>query len=65
MSVISSSEQYLREKQVRERYRIAKSTLWRWSGDPHSAFPRPLKLGPKVSAWSLSSLEAYERGLTK
>jgi predicted DNA-binding transcriptional regulator AlpA len=56
-------EQYLREKQVRARYCIAKSTLWRWAKDEKSGFPRPIKLGPKVSAWSLSSLEAYERGL--
>jgi prophage regulatory protein len=65
MILISSSEQYLREKQVRERYHIAKSTLWRWASDDQSTFPRPVKLGPKVSAWSLSSLEAYERELTK
>lgn len=40
------------------RLPIHRNTLWRWvaSGE----FPTPIKLGPNITAWRLSDIEAWE-----
>lgn len=54
----SAVSTFLSVEQVAIRYNVSKDTIWRWrrEGD----FPKPIRLGPKVSRWRLSDLETYE-----
>ncbi|MCL2829596.1 MAG: AlpA family phage regulatory protein [Betaproteobacteria bacterium] len=45
---------YLRRKEVLQRFRLSNSTLYRLIGD--GLFPRPVKLGERISAWDESEL---------
>lgn len=51
---------YLSDKQVGERYGASRWTPWRWAKDPSTGFPQPVKLGPGMTRWRLSDLEAWE-----
>ena len=52
---------YFTDKQVAERFGVARETIWRWrdKGD----FPKPYKLGPNMTRWRLSDLEEWEASL--
>lgn len=50
---------YLTASQVRTRYQISASTLWRWEQDPDLAFPKPMRIGKK-KLYSLMAVEAWE-----
>lgn len=39
---------------------ISRSTLWAWVKDGH--FPKPEKLGPRVTVWRRSAVEDFIRG---
>lgn len=52
-------EIYLPGKEVRERYGIGHTTIYDWI--KKTDFPKPYKLGPKLSRWRLSELEAWEQ----
>jgi len=52
-------EAFLSVKKVEKRYGISDSTLYQWSKS--GMFPKPYKLGPKLSRWKLSELEAWEQ----
>lgn len=47
----------LSPRQVQKRLSIPQSTLYRWisNGD----FPKPIKIGPRRTAFSLSSIEIW------
>lgn len=51
-------EIYLPRKAVRERYSIGHTTLYDWTSE--TDFPKPYKLGRKLTYWKLSELEAWE-----
>lgn len=36
---------------------VAHSTLWQWVKD--GRFPKPVKLGPRTTAWDVSTLRDY------
>ena len=50
---------YLRRPAVCERYDVACSTLYHWMAN--GRFPKPVRLGLRVVAWSIEDLEAWER----
>ena len=50
---------YLRRKAVCARYNFANSTLYVWI--KQGLFPAPVKLGPRMVAWSIEELEEWER----
>ena len=50
---------YLPGKKVRQRYDIGHTTLYDWV--KKTDFPKPYKLGPKLSRWKLSELEEWEK----
>lgn len=56
---IPSSNRFLRVSEVSERYGASVNTIWRWA-KRHPDFPKPVKLGPGITAWRLSDLEAFE-----
>ena len=45
---------FLREKQVLNLLPIGRSTLW--AGVKSGRFPRPVKLGPRTTAWRASDI---------
>ena len=51
---------YLRLADMRARYRVSGSTIWKWAADPRSGFPKPIKLGANTTVWRLSDLLKWE-----
>lgn len=51
---------YLTSQQVRERYQIGNTTLYRWINDEQTSFPKAHQLGPRCVRWLKSELEAWE-----
>ena len=50
---------YLSDRQVAERYGIARQTVWAWlRKDPD--FPRPIMLSPGCTRWKSAELDAWE-----
>lgn len=50
---------FLSDRQVAERYGVARGTPWRWTkSDP--TFPSPVELSPGCTRWNLRDLEAWE-----
>lgn len=50
---------YLPDTQLAARYRVHRSTPWRWvKTDP--TFPKPVTLTPGCTRWKLADLEAWE-----
>lgn len=47
---------YIRLKQLLELYPVSKSTLY--AKIAKGEFPRPIKLGPRISAWSVADITA-------
>lgn len=52
---------YPTDRQVAERFGVARETIWRWRAK--GEFPRPYKLGPNMTRWRLSDIEAWESSL--
>ena len=50
---------YLSDKQVAERYGVARVTPWRWA-KTGSTFPRPVELSPGCTRWNLDELIVWE-----
>jgi len=58
MSAATSQDQALRPPQAAEKLGIALSTLWlKAKNEPD--FPKPFKLGPRITVWSRQSLDDY------
>jgi prophage regulatory protein len=50
---------YLSDKQVADRYSIARQTVWSWlRNDPD--FPKPIMLSAGCTRWKLAEIEAWE-----
>jgi predicted DNA-binding transcriptional regulator AlpA len=49
---------YLTDKQVADRFGVARSTPWRWA--ERGTFPKPVKLSPGCTRWRLLDVEAWE-----
>jgi predicted DNA-binding transcriptional regulator AlpA len=41
---------------------ISLATLWRWSKDPASNFPKPIKLNKGTTVWDASEIDEFIRG---
>jgi predicted DNA-binding transcriptional regulator AlpA len=53
---------FLTVGQTAGRLNVSKSTIWRWA-QTRPDFPGPIKLGPGITRWSLSDIEAFETNL--
>lgn len=38
---------------------ISSATLWRWSKDPNSKFPKPIKLNSGTTVWDADEIDAF------
>jgi prophage regulatory protein len=52
------SDTYLSDKQVAERYKVGRSTIWRWIQE--QKFPKPIKFSQGCSRFKLSLIEKWE-----
>lgn len=53
------TDTYISDLQISARYRVHRSTPWRWANtDP--SFPKPVKLSPGCTRWNLAELERWE-----
>ncbi len=54
---------FLRANAVALRYDTTASTIWRWSRVArfaHLNFPKPIRLGPNTTGFSVDELDAYD-----
>ena len=58
-----AEEAFLRLPQVLELIPVCKSA-W-WQGCKEGRFPKPIKLGPRTSAWRTSDIAALVRQLSR
>ena len=60
----AASPRFIRQKQLlAEQLPISASTLWRKVRD--GSFPKPIKLGPSITAWRVSDIENWLLRVTK
>jgi len=52
------SDTYLSDKQVADRYKVGRCTIWRWIKD--QGFPKPVILSPGCSRFKISLIEEWE-----
>lgn len=57
----TNSQNYVSDKQVADRYGVARGTIWRWVREGH--FPRPKKLGPSCTRWPVDTIQRWEQDL--
>lgn len=48
---------FLSDRQIAERFGIARQTIWRWAQAGN--FPQPVKLGPCVTRWKAADVDAW------
>jgi predicted DNA-binding transcriptional regulator AlpA len=48
---------FLRDKQILEIIPICRATLWSWTKD--GKFPKPVKLGPRTTAWPAAAVREW------
>lgn len=60
MGQATNLDHYIRESELRRLVPISHSTVWRMVAS--GAFPKPFKLGPRVTVWRWSEVEAWLDG---
>jgi prophage regulatory protein len=53
----SQGERLLRLPRVLERVGVSRSTAWLWIRQ--GRFPKPVKIGPNITAWRESEIESW------
>ncbi len=51
--------EYVSTREVQNRYRISRSSIYRWTENPNIGFPAPLKIGQRI-LWRESDLAAFD-----
>lgn len=49
---------YSSDKSLADRYKVSRSTIWRWA--QAGRLPQPVKLSPGCSRWRSSDIAAWE-----
>ncbi|MDT3377420.1 AlpA family phage regulatory protein [Labrys neptuniae] len=55
----ATTQVYLSDRQVGQRYNVHKATIWTWL-KANPTFPRPVSLSQGCTRWRLSDLEVWE-----
>ena len=50
--------EYLTTKDLCDRYKVNRSTIWKWQ--KNKGFPEPVRFGPQVVRWRLLDVTAWE-----
>ncbi|WP_353884597.1 AlpA family phage regulatory protein [uncultured Pleomorphomonas sp.] len=56
-----SNIEYVSDKELATRYGVVRQTIWRWV-ESEPTFPRPIRLTPGCTRWSLQAIEEWEHG---
>ncbi|TDV89216.1 AlpA family transcriptional regulator [Halomonas alkaliantarctica] len=51
-------EEYLSVKRIADRLDVGESTIWRWVSE--KSFPKPMRVGKRVTRWRLSDVQRWE-----
>nr|WP_045686740.1 helix-turn-helix domain-containing protein [Roseovarius sp. BRH_c41] len=51
--------QYLTSNEVQDRYKISRSSVYRWQENPEIGFPAPMKIGARI-LWREAELDAFD-----
>jgi len=54
---------YKTDKWVAEYFGVSVPTIWRWQRE--GIFPKPIKLSPNCSRWSIEQIEAHDKKLAE
>lgn len=46
--------------EVQDRYKISRSSLYRWQENPEIGFPSPIKIGHRI-LWREADLDAFDQ----
>ncbi|WP_410901543.1 helix-turn-helix transcriptional regulator [Rhodovulum sp. FJ3] len=52
--------QYLTSRDVQKRYKLSRSSLYRYKEDPQIRFPKPIKIGHRI-LWREADLDAFDQ----
>lgn len=58
LAVRSPSVQYLTDRDLAERFRVGRTTIWRWHAE--RVLPAPVQLTPGTTRWRLIDIEEFE-----
>jgi predicted DNA-binding transcriptional regulator AlpA len=53
-SIEAANDEFIKVAKVAKRYDSSEQTIWRWSRE--GRIPKPVKIGPGTSRWSLRAL---------
>ena len=56
---LTTSDQFLTDRDVAQRYKVQKQTIWRWA-KTSSTFPKPFKI-EGTTRWSRNELDEHDR----
>lgn len=54
---------FLSSGEVQTRYRISRSSLYRWQENPQVRFPAPIKVGHRI-LWREADLDAFDQRIS-
>jgi predicted DNA-binding transcriptional regulator AlpA len=55
---------YLSSQDIQARYRISRSTLYRWIENPEISFPEPVKIGHRI-LWREADLKVFDERIVE
>lgn len=58
MTVVAIGQRYLKVEDVMLKYRISRTTIWRWAAE--GKFPKPKKFS-RTTRWSLEELDEWDQ----
>lgn len=62
MPTYTEQVHYISDRDLASRYRISRSTVWRWAKE--GRLPEPIRFSPCVTRWSLSDIIVFEEKLS-
>lgn len=54
---------FIPDRGVAERYSVGRGTVWKWAAERRDGFPRPHKLGHRITRWSVDELDEFDAKL--
>jgi len=51
-------DSYQSDKQIAQRFKVSRATIWRWVKE--GRFPKPIRLSPGCTRWKSSEVEEWE-----
>jgi len=58
---MSLPNQFFRSKHLEQRYKVSRSTIWKW--EKEGVLPPAIRLGPRAKGWTENSINEHEASL--